>query len=110
MFGDETAKTTIKNNMTSRVAISDLTRNPYQPRESFNEEKLNELSNSIKKNGIIAGIHYPLPNHNQKPYKKFVTSKLPITDKISKEIVSLPNFPLLTNKEVDKIIDIVNRY
>ena len=66
--------------------------------------------NYLKKNGIIAGIHYPLPNHKQKPYKKFVKSKLPITDKISKEIVSLPNFPLLTNKQINKIISIVNRY
>tara|TARA_A100001015_G_scaffold312493_1_gene417759 strand:- start:96 stop:950 length:855 start_codon:yes stop_codon:yes gene_type:complete len=56
LFGDETAKTTIKNNMTYRVAISDLTRNPYQPRETFNEEKLEELANSIKKNGVIQPI------------------------------------------------------
>ena len=66
--------------------------------------------NYLKKNGIIAGIHYPIPNHKQKPYKIFHKSKLPITDKISKEIVSLPNFPLLSNKEVNKIINIVNRY
>ena len=66
--------------------------------------------NYLKKNSIVAGIHYPLPNHKQKPYKKFMKSKLPVTDKISKEIVSLPNFPLLTNKQVNKIIDIVNRY
>ena len=66
--------------------------------------------NHLKKNGIVAGIHYPIPNHKQKPYKKFHKSKLPITDKISKEIVSLPNFPLLSNKEVNKIINIVNKY
>ena len=38
------------------VSISDLTRNPYQPRQNFSEEKLNELANSIKKNGIIQPI------------------------------------------------------
>ncbi len=74
-----------------------------------NNERLKFL-NYLKKNGIIAGIHYPIPNHKQKPYKRFHKSKLPVTDKISKEIVSLPNFPLLSNKEVNKIINIVNRY
>ena len=56
LFGDETAKTTIKNNRTYSVAISDLTRNRYQPRETFNEEKLEELASSIKKNGVIQPI------------------------------------------------------
>ena len=41
---------------TNSVSISDLTRNPYQPRQNFSEEKLNELANSIKKNGIIQPI------------------------------------------------------
>ena len=56
LFGDDTSKTTIKNDNTNRVSISDLTRNPYQPRETFNEAKLEELANSIKKNGIIQPI------------------------------------------------------
>ena len=56
LFGDETSKKTVKNDETNRVAISDLIRNPYQPRQTFNEAKLNELANSIKKNGIIQPI------------------------------------------------------
>ncbi len=38
------------------ISISDLSRNPYQPRQNFREEKLEELANSIKKNGIIQPI------------------------------------------------------
>ncbi len=56
LFGEEASKRTIKNNETNKVAISDLIRNPYQPRETFNEAKLEELTNSIKKNGIIQPI------------------------------------------------------
>ena len=56
LFGDSTPQTTTKNSETKRVSISDLTRNPYQPRETFNEFKLDELTNSIKKNGIIQPI------------------------------------------------------
>ena len=56
LFGDTEPQTTVKNTETKRVSISDLTRNPYQPRETFNEFKLDELANSIKKNGIIQPI------------------------------------------------------
>ena len=56
LFGDDAPQTTAKNSETKRVPISDLTRNPFQPREYFNETKLEELSNSIKKNGIIQPI------------------------------------------------------
>ena len=56
LFGDSSPKITVKQSETKRVSISDLARNPYQPRESFNEFKLEELSNSIKKNGIIQPI------------------------------------------------------
>ena len=57
LFGDESPKQESKlNKELNTVSISDLSRNPYQPRESFDETKLVELSNSIKKNGIIQPI------------------------------------------------------
>ena len=40
LFGDDAPQTTAKNSETKRVPISDLTRNPFQPREYFNETKL----------------------------------------------------------------------
>ena len=57
LFGDEKnhekhAETSILN----KLLISDLSRNPYQPRQNFSETKLEELANSIKKNGIIQPI------------------------------------------------------
>ena len=57
LFGDEKPKVqTQKINQTNSISISDLSRNPYQPRQNFKEEKLEELANSIKKNGIIQPI------------------------------------------------------
>ena len=56
LFGDETSKTNTKNESINKVAIGDLSRNPYQPRESFNQAKLDELAKSIEKNGIIQPI------------------------------------------------------
>ena len=57
LFGDEKPKD--KPQVISKsntVSISDLSRNPYQPRQHFSEEKLEELTNSIKKNGVIQPI------------------------------------------------------
>ena len=57
LFGDSVPKKkSNENNHISNVSISDLSRNPYQPRQNFKEEKLEELANSIKKNGIIQPI------------------------------------------------------
>lgn len=44
------------NEKVAEIAISDITENRYQPRRSFNEEKLKELSLSIKEHGVIQPI------------------------------------------------------
>ncbi len=56
LFGDEPPKEKSNEKKQYNIPISDLSRNPYQPREIFNEVKLEELANSIKKNGIIQPI------------------------------------------------------
>ena len=58
LFGDDQPKdeNTSKLVDKNKVLISDLSRNPYQPRNIFDESKLEELSNSIKRNGIIQPI------------------------------------------------------
>ena len=57
LFGDEKPKEKPQEiNKSNTVSISDLSRNPYQPRQHFSEEKLEELANSIKKNGVIQPV------------------------------------------------------
>ena len=57
LFGDSAPKDKTSDNVAvNKVSISDLSRNPFQPRLIFNEIKLEELTNSIKKNGIIQPI------------------------------------------------------
>ena len=57
LFGDEKPNDKLKKiKQSNTVSISDLSRNPYQPRQIFREEKLDELANSIRKNGIIQPI------------------------------------------------------
>ena len=57
LFGDQKISEKPKDvNQFNSISISDLSRNPYQPRQNFREEKLEELANSIRKNGIIQPI------------------------------------------------------
>ena len=57
LFGDEKPKDKPQEiNKSNTVSISDLSRNPYQPRQHFSEQKLEELANSIKQNGVIQPI------------------------------------------------------
>jgi len=41
---------------TNKVSINDLTRNKFQPRKNFTKENLEELTNSIKEQGVIQPI------------------------------------------------------
>jgi ParB family transcriptional regulator, chromosome partitioning protein len=59
LFGDQTSESTenIKNDLSYLSAsIGDLERNQFQPRNFFDEKKIEELSQSIKKNGLIQPI------------------------------------------------------
>ena len=61
----------------------------------------------MEKVNIETGVHFK-PIHTFTMYKN--TAKLPITEKISKKIVTLPIHPNLTENNIDKIIVNVNRF
>ena len=71
-----------------------------------------KIMNYLLRNGIVCNISYPFPIHSMKGYKDFVTKKndLKITEKFSKEIFSLPIYPELTNKNLEKIINVINKF
>ena len=56
LFGDLQKKTNSEKSGVTKVLIADLQPNKYQPRSKFDETKLDELSNSIKENGVIQPI------------------------------------------------------
>ena len=56
LFGDIDRKSESNQVQTNKIPIADLQRNKYQPRTIFDEEKLAELSLSIKENGVIQPI------------------------------------------------------
>ena len=71
LFGDQkkpenTSKITDK---AQKALIGELARNKYQPRSIFDESKLEELSQSIKKNGIIQPIAVRKSKSSSEPYE-----------------------------------------
>lgn len=72
-----------------------------------NREKLQEY---LTQNNIQTVIHYPIPPHKQKAFSQWNNLSFPITEKIHKEALSLPISPVLTESEVDYIIEILNQY
>tara|TARA_X000001036_G_scaffold423210_1_gene446888 strand:+ start:3073 stop:3927 length:855 start_codon:yes stop_codon:yes gene_type:complete len=71
LFGDQ-KKPENKGNIevnTQKVLIGELARNKYQPRSVFDEKKLEELSQSIKKNGIIQPIAVRKNKSSSEPYE-----------------------------------------
>ena len=62
----------------------------------------------LRERGISTGMHY-IPNHLYKMYKPYATC-LPVTERIWTQLVTLPLFPDLTDKEVNYIMDSVCQY
>ena len=56
LFGDIDKKSESNQFQANKISIADLQRNQYQPRTIFDEDKLAELSSSIKENGVIQPI------------------------------------------------------
>ncbi len=66
----------------------------------------------LQSHGIGTALHYPIPLHLQKAYSYlgYKEGDFPITEKVVREIVSLPLFPELTQQEVEYIISTINNY
>ena len=67
-------------------------------------ENRDEFRAKMAKEGIETGIHYP-PIHK---LFKFYNRPLNITDRVSKQIVTLPIHPRLTNGDLDRVIKSAN--
>ena len=71
LFGDQKKQPKDKKliNSQNKILIGDLTRNRYQPRQHFDETKLEELAQSIKKNGIIQPIAVRTDKNNNERFE-----------------------------------------
>ena len=64
LLGDSTKKVE-----TNKVLIKDIERNKFQPRKNFNKDSLEELTNSIKEQGVIQPILVRPQKHSEGKYE-----------------------------------------
>jgi len=68
-----------------------------------------ELAEHLKQRGIATGIYYPVPVHKQVAYQRLgYADHLPVAEKVSREVLSLPVHPALTRQDLDRIVEGVN--
>jgi len=62
--------------------------------------------------GIGTGIHYPIPLHQQKAYQHlgYKTEDFPVTERVAREIISLPMFPQLSHPQQDEVVAAVKEF
>jgi len=75
-------------------------------------EKRDELINYLKEKEIAAKIHYPVPIHLQEGFKHlgYNLGEFSMTEKFSKEILSLPMFPELSEGEIRKVCEAMKNF
>jgi dTDP-4-amino-4,6-dideoxygalactose transaminase len=66
----------------------------------------------LNNNDIFPGLHYPVPCHLQKAYANlgYKEGDMPNSEYLAAHCVSLPMFAELTDEEVDRVIEVVNKY
>ena len=98
----------------SYVFIPTETKNEFNTYHTFviqvkNRDKLKKY---LEIKGISTSIHYPIPIHLQKAFKKNYKIKpyLPITTKQTREILSLPINQFLKMNEIKFISNCINNF
>jgi len=72
-------------------------------------EKRDKLFNFLKEKGIEALIKDPIPNHWHKGLNLY-HFKLPLTEQMAKEVISLPMYPELTDDQIEYIISCITGF
>lgn len=64
----------------------------------------------LKDRNIETLIHYPIAPHKQEALKMYNELEFPITETIHETIVSIPISPIMTDDEVNEVINAINTY
>ena len=73
-------------------------------------ENRDKLQRYLYNRGIQTMIHYPIPPHKQKAYQEWNNISLPVTEKIHREVLSIPIYGSLSLDKVKYIVDTINRF
>jgi dTDP-4-amino-4,6-dideoxygalactose transaminase len=64
----------------------------------------------LEEHGVGTAIHYPVPPHNQPAYREWNNRSYPVTEKIHREVVSLPVSPALNPETVLYVSGIIKKF
>jgi dTDP-4-amino-4,6-dideoxygalactose transaminase len=65
------------------------------------------LQSDLKAKGIPTAIYYPIPLSKQKGYAHYPSAPTPVSERISKTVISLPMHPYLDVQTQDRIVEAV---
>jgi dTDP-4-amino-4,6-dideoxygalactose transaminase len=71
-----------------------------------------DLQRYLGSQGIQTGIHYPIPIHQQKAYcdLRYPDGAFPVTERTAREILSLPMFPELAGRDIERVVDTITSF
>jgi len=93
-----------------------ITRKPYSKNANVwhvfpvRTENRDAFQQYLNDNEIQTLIHYPIPPHKQECYGELNNYILPVTEEIHRTIISLPISPVMSDNEVQKVVEVVNKY
>jgi dTDP-3-amino-3,4,6-trideoxy-alpha-D-glucose transaminase len=61
----------------------------------------------LESRGVSSAIHYPFPIHRTEAYGSQPAGSLPIAERLSEEILTLPLFPTMSDDDVARVVDAV---
>lgn len=70
----------------------------------------NDLQNYLAEHAVQTLIHYPVPPHKQKAYSDMNTISLPVTEKIHREVLSLPISQVMHEEEYETVVRLINSF
>ena len=73
-------------------------------------EDRDELMSYLKEHNIPCGAYYPRPVNTQTAYAKWNTRSLPVCEKLSKTVLSIPMHPYLETEAQEYIINVMNEF
>ncbi len=75
-------------------------------------DRRDDLQKHLANHGVPSLIHYPIPIHRQKAFEflDYRKSDFPITEKLADEILSLPIYPEMTDRQVSYVAEQVKAF
>lgn len=68
------------------------------------------LQADLLRAGVHTMVHYPVPPHRQEAFSEWHDRSYPVTERIHREILSLPMSPTLTPDEIEYVIEVLNEW